>query len=259
MLRLLDRAINSLDQRLLLLAPPGSVPSFFLSVDISAERHQQLVREMQQMRGRIYLNDGAIQADQLSPDGLHQTPEDERSWHVLTVDPHQRVTGCAWYLEHDRTVKPQQLRVRHCPLARMQQWRELLWKSVESELDRARTEYLRYAEVGGWAVAKEGGCSAEGLVIALASYSLGQICGGCLGITTATVRHCSSSILRRLGGVPLELAGVPVPSYYDPKYRCEMELLRFDSRAPHPKYANLVARLRETMAHVTVVALPAPA
>jgi len=257
MLRLLERSINSLDQRLLLLAPPGKVPSFFRSVDVNAERHQQLVREMQQMRGKIYLSDGAIRADQLSPEGLHQTPEDAKSWHVLTVDKKQRVTGCAWYLEHDRVVKPRQLRVRHCPLARMKQWRELLWHSVEAELDRARSEYLRYAEVGGWAVAKEGGCSAEGLVIALASYSLGQICGGCLGITTATVRHCSSSILRRLGGAPLELEGVQVPSYFDPKYGCEMELLRFDSRAPHPKYAGLVERLRETMAHVTVVALPA--
>src|SRR5437660_12082167 len=69
MLRLLERSIDSLDQRLLLLAPPGWVPSFFHSIDVNAERHQQLVREMQQMRGKIYLSDGAIRADQLSSDG----------------------------------------------------------------------------------------------------------------------------------------------------------------------------------------------
>jgi len=256
MLKLLERTIHSLDRRLILLAPPGDVPSFFRSVDINKERHQQLVREMQRLRGQIYLSDGAIRPEQLSDDRRHVTPEDNKSWHLLTVDSRQRVTGCAWYLQHDEAVEPEELRVRYCPLARMKEWSELLWKSVEGEIARARREFIRYAEVGGWAVSKDSACSSEGLVIALAGYSLGQICGGCLGITTATVRHCSSSILRRLGGSPLEAAGVQVPSYYDPKYECEMELLRFDSRRPHPKYAGLVERLRETMAHVQVIGLP---
>ena len=256
MLRLLERTINTLDRRLILLAPPGNVPSFFRSVDINKERHQQFVTEMQRLRGQIYLTDGAIRPDQLSADRRHVTPEDNNSWHLLTVDSRQRVTGCAWYLQHDETVEPAELRVRHCPLAKMKEWSDLLWKSVEAEITRARREFLRYAEVGGWAVSKDAGCTSEGLVIALAGYSLGQICGGCIGITTATVRHCSSSILRRLGGSPLEASGVQVPSYYDPKYDCEMELLRFDSRCPHPKYAGLVERLRETMAHVQVIGLP---
>ncbi len=256
MLRFVERTLSALDQRLILLAPPGPVPSFFQRVQVDRPRHSALVREMQQLRGHIYLNDGAVRLEQLSPDRRHQTPEDSHSWHLLTVDREQRVTGCAWYLQHEEDVTARQLRVRRCPLARMKEWRDLLWDSVEGELDRARREFLRYAEVGGWAVARDAGCRAEGLVIALAGYSLGQICGGCLGITTATVRHCSSSILRRLGGAPLEAAGVAVPSYYDPMYSCEMEILRFDSRQPHPKYAPLVARLRETMAHVRVIALP---
>ena len=127
------------------------------------------------------------------------------------------------------------LRVRHTPLARSAEWRDKLWKGVESELKRARSERLRYAEVGGWAVSERSRCTSEGLVLALAGYSLGRICGGCLGITTATVRHCSSSILRRLGGAPLAADGAPVPSYYDSRYGCEMEILRFDSRRPNPK------------------------
>jgi hypothetical protein len=127
---------------------------------------------------------------------------------------------------------------------------------VEAELTRAREEYLKYAEVGGWAVAKESRCTSEGLLLALAGYSLGRICGGCLGLTTATVRHCSSSILRRLGGSPLEAGGKAVPSYYDPKYDCHMEILRFDSRKPNAKYADVIELLREKMANVKVIALP---
>ena len=256
MLRLLERTINTLDDRLLLLAPAGEIPEFFQNVSTDEDQHNRLVREMQALRGRVYLADGAVDKTQLSRDGRHQTAEDEKSWHLLTLDERQRVTGCAWYLQHDDEVKPHHLRVRHCPLALMATWRDKLWKSIESEIARAGRECLKYAEVGGWAVSERSRCTSEGLLLALAGYSLGGICGGCLGLTTATVRHCSASILRRLGGAPLTVDGTTVPTYYDPRYKCDMEILRFDSRRPNTKYASLVEALREKMANVRVIALP---
>jgi len=84
---------------------------------------------MQKLRGSVYLRDGAVSRKQLSPKGLHETVEDEKSWHLLMVNSHQ-VTGCAWYLEHENTVPVHHLRVRHCPLAKLDQWREKLWKAV---------------------------------------------------------------------------------------------------------------------------------
>ena len=168
------------------------------------------------------------------------------------VDRARRVTGCAWYLEHRSDVRVRDLRVRNSPLARMSEWRGKLWKGVEAELNRARAAQLNYAEVGGWAVSEQSRCTSEGLVLALAGYSLGRICGDCLGITTATVRHCSSSILRRLGGAPLQTEGGAIPSYYDPRYKCEMEILRFDSRSPTRNTASIEG-LREKMATVPVI------
>ena len=254
MLKLLERTVASLDQRLVLLAPNAGIPAFFRNVEHDSQNHRRLVREMQQLRGRIYYEDGALGREQLTADGLHDTDEDHKSWHLLMVDRRQRVTGCAWYMEHPSSVQVEHLRVRNTPLARSSEWRKKLWQGVESELQRARREHLRYAEVGGWAVSEESRCTSEGLVLALAGYSLGRICGGCLGITTATVRHCSSSILRRIGGAPLSADGAPVPSYYDPRYGCEMEILRFDSRRPNPKFNDLIERLRERMASVPIVA-----
>jgi hypothetical protein len=67
-------------------------------------------------------------------------------------------------------------------------------------------------------------------------YALARTLGGCIAVTAATVRNRSSSILRRLGGTSIEVDGYPVQRYYDPWYRCEMELLRFDSSAPEPRY-----------------------
>jgi hypothetical protein len=256
MLRLLERAINTLDDRLVLLAPPGDIPASFQNVVTDGHYHARLVREMQALRGKVYLADGAVDKTQLTRDGLHQTAEDNISWHLLTLDERQRVTGCAWYLQHDDAVHAHQLRVRHCPLALMAAWRDKLWRCVESEIVRARRECIRYAEVGGWAVSERSRRTSEGMLLALAGYSLGRICGECLGITTATVRHCSASILRRLGGAPLSLDGMAMPSYYDPRYKCEMEILRFDSRRPNSKYASLVDVLHEKMVNVRVIAPP---
>ena len=254
MRKLLERSIATIESRLVLLAPPDQeVADCFRNVMVDPIRHQQLVEEMQRLRGSIYVNDGAVKPEQLEAGGLHRTPEDQKSWHLLMLDGQGDVSSCAWYLEHKGTARFDELRVRNCPLAGVEGWRDKLWHAVESELTRARREQLRYAEVGGWAVSKRSRCTSEGLVLALAAYSLGRTLGGALGITTATVRHSSSTILRRIGGSLLECDGTTIPPYYDPKYDCQMELLRFDSRRPSSKYAALIDLLGRKLASIPVI------
>jgi len=256
MLKLLERNIATIEQRLVLVAPPAEmIPHVFKSVRVEPSEHHRLVREVQRMRGAVYLEDGAVQRDELSPDGLHQTPEDERSWHLLFMNGGQ-VTACAWLMVHTVEASFEQLRVRHTPLARMEDWRAKLWFAVELELAKARAEGWAFGEVGGWAVARESRCTSEGLLLALAAYSLGRKLGGARGMTTATVRHSSSTILRRLGGVPLTAQDEEIPPYHDPKYGCTMEILKFDARRPNAKYAPLVDMLRRKLAHVPVIASP---
>ena len=189
MLRLLERNIAAIEERLILLAPSAdSVGDGFRNVTFNRHRHAERVREMQRLRGKVYLEDGAIERRQLSTDGLHRTPEDERSWHLLMLGRDGRISACAWYLEHENTTSIRNLRVRNCPLAATESGRERLHAAVQSEIDRARQDGLSYAEVGGWAVSKQCRCTSEGLLLALAAYSLGRRLGGALGITTATVR-----------------------------------------------------------------------
>ena len=84
--KLLHRSIAAVESRLVLLTPPGvSIPSSFQNVEVDPDRHAELVGEMQRLRGRTYLQDGAVEPHQLTPDGLHQTPEDEKSWHLLML------------------------------------------------------------------------------------------------------------------------------------------------------------------------------
>lgn len=252
----LGRSIESADQRLVLLAPPFTViPAAFDNVDIDPTRHADLITQMQRLRGSIYLHDGALESQQLSIDGCHRTPEDDKSWHLLMIDDAGKVTACVWYMEHAPIAwSVDRLRVKHCPLADDPAWRDALRLAIERDLETAQRAGLGYAEVGGWAVTKDSRCTSEGLVLALGGYSLGRMLGGSLGITTATVRHCSSTILRRLGGSDLRVDGQIIPSYYDPRYKCEMELLRFDSRYPTPRYAGFIETLRKKLENVLVVA-----
>ncbi len=254
MLKLLDRSIATLDSRFVLVAPPDArVPEGFRNASIDPARHQRLVRGVQRLRGSVYLEDGAIQPHQLSPGNLHQTREDDRSWHLLFVDGQDRVTACTWLMEHPVETSFEDLRVHNSPLAQSREWRPKLWYAVEGDLARARAEGLAYTEIGGWAVSKESRCSTEGLILALAAFALGRRLGGAIGVTTATVRHASSKILKRLGGAHLHAKGEEIPPYFDPKYGCTMEILSFDSRHPNAKYASLVDMLSSQLAHVSTV------
>jgi len=255
MLNLLDRTIASASERILFVAPSAdSVCDVFRNVEIDESRHRQLVRDVQRMRGSIYVGDGAIQPHQLTSDGRHQTPEDETSWHMVLLNKERKVTASALYLEHDNTVSFEQLRARQCPLNQDPQWRPTLVESIESELRRARRERLKFVELGGWAVSDESRGTSSALAFALAVYAFSRRAGGALGMTTATFRHCSAMILKRLGGARFEADGVTLPPYYDPRYRCMMEMLRFDSRKPNPKYVYLIDRMRDTLAGMTIIA-----
>jgi hypothetical protein len=259
MLKALDRNIAAVSDRIVFVAPStAAVCDTFHHIDVDANRHQRLVRDVQRMRGSIYVKDGALQSHQLTADGRHQTPEDETSWHMLLLDKHQRVTACALYLEHDHNeVTFDQLRARHCPLTNEPEWRPAVERAIESELDRARREQLHYVELGGWAVSEDSRGTAGPLALALAVYGFSRRAGGALGITTATFRHCSATILKRLGGARFEVDGVTLPPYYDSRYQCMMEMLKFDSRRPNPKYLSLIDQVRDTLARITVVARPA--
>jgi len=119
--------------------------------------------------------------------------------------------------------------------------------AVERELVRARREGLRFGEVGGWAVDAKLRNSTESIRILLAMYGLLELLGGCLGVATATWRHQSAAILRRIGLSALESDGMELPPYFEPFYDCQMELLRFDSRHPNARYQDTVRDFSMTL------------
>jgi hypothetical protein len=252
--------LDSREGRLVLLAPAAALATErFSRTEANSRRHEQLMREMQRLRAKLYLEDGAIRPAEVSPDGCHRHPDDSRAWHLLSLGCNGEVRGCSRYVAHPHTVSFAQLGVRSAALSRSGEWGLALRTALESEIGQARARGLSFVEVGGWALDPAVRNTREALRIALGTYSLARALGGCIGITTATMRHCSAAILRRIGGRPLRNRAVELPSYYDSQYGCEMELLRFDSTELNPRFEPWVAELDTYLQSSTVIRREDPA
>jgi hypothetical protein len=245
--------------RLVLLAPADTfVPRRFENVQSSASRHEELLAGLQRLRGKLYLEDGAIQPEQLTSDERHRLPGDEHAWHIVALDRHGEVSGCSRYLAHPNTIPFYKLAVRNAALASSPEWGTMFREAVAQDVELARRRGVSYVEVGGWALTPKMRRTREALRVALATYGLARVLGGCIGITTATRRHCSSDVLRGIGGQPLKAKHVELPRYYDPHYACEMEALRFDSIRPTPRFEPWIDELCAHWLTAPVIRLEAP-
>lgn len=219
----------------------------------SEDYHSHVLAQLQRLRGRIYLQDGAIRPSDLTIDGRHVVDVDEKSWHLATVSPTGDLLGCARFHCHPGTVSYSKLGLTASPIAKSVEWGTKLRNSISSQLEQTRKAGLSYLELGGWALAEELRNTTEALTYVLASFAWSRNIGGALGVTTATVRNGSAGILRRMGGQSLTWEGEEIPPYYDRRYNCGMELLRFDSRNPNPKYLPTIEALQQEILRVPVI------
>ena len=247
------RLLQGSPRELVVLAPSTTdIPPHFTNVRTDAARYDKLLDKMQMLRGSVYLQDGAIQSNELS-DQRHRLEVDDRSWHLLILDSTGGVCGCARYREHPGEADFSHLSVSRSALASCSEWGDRFRSSVDAELALSRSFAVPYVELGGWALLQSVRCTTEALRLALSTYGLAQALGGGVGISTATSRNSSALILRRLGGQPLEYKRRQVPSYYDPQFRCEMEVLRFYSWAPNPRYTDWIAEIKSKLRNVPVL------
>jgi len=236
-----------------MLAPPSFDSSLFSTVDVNGFEYRRLLAAAQRLRGSIYVRDGAVQPRQLSSDGRHTQREDMNSWHLLTVDENGVPGACARCIQHENTASFSDLTVSRSALAKCKRWGKVLRTAVEDELHAAHSRDVLFFEIGGWAISESLRCSTEAVRMLISFYALMQLLGGVIGVSTATTRHSSSSIIRRIGGRSLLGMGVELPSYYDPEYKCEMEVIRFDSMAPNPRYISVIEECRAYLRNVTVI------
>lgn len=227
-----------------LIAPAGwSQVHRFFGATVDPAGHADLLRDVQRFRGRSYLADGAVREGDLTSDGrLHQQVDND-SWHLVIRDDDGNIISCARYYS-SHSPRFESTTTAKSALAQSPIWRPKVERVVENAIHLAKQRGALFAEVGGWCVADAARNTRQALNSVLYMFALGEVLGGTIGLSTATTRHASSSILQRLGARKASLFGEPLPSYFDPRFECEMELLQFDSLRPAPRYAQQVAEYR---------------
>lgn len=229
-------------KRILLAPSRRTATRYFTQTSNSPSRHRKLLFALQRFRGSHYFADGALQENELTSDGRHVQEADSDSWHLLTLDDHDRIMSCARYLENtDLTFES--TGASQSALAQNPVWNAPLRTAVNEAIQSAQMRGMRFAELGGWCVSRDCRNSTQAVRTVLSMYALGEILGGTVGLSAATMRHSSSTILQKLGGTRLKGAGEPLPSYMEPKYGCEMELLQFDTSRPASRYAETISAL----------------
>jgi len=239
--------------RFAVLPPSPAVPGVFRNIEIDSRRRGDLMARMQRLRGRVYAGDQAIRKSDLTSDGRHKMSIDEHSWHVLSLDQDDNVVACLRFLDETQARGFDDLFVRHAAMAKCPTFGMRFRTAVEQSLRLARQGAMRFGEVGGWAVAEEHRGTAEPLRIILATYGLLELLGSCAGVATATFRHSSARILRKIGLSALAVGGEELPPYQDPQYGCQMQALQFDSRRPNPRFRESIADLTRDLAMAPVV------
>ncbi len=240
--------------RVQLLAPAQAGPLVSnASISADAELHLHYLSSLQRLRAQAYLEDGAIEPWQIDGNGRFWMDGDEESWHFLLVDEQENAVACLRLFLHENTVSVDRLRLMHSSIAKDPVWGAKLRVAVEEELAEARRAKIGYAELGGWAIAAGYRCTKAAVETLLASYAWGQMVGGCISSCTATIRHRSATILRRIGGKSLCANSETIPPYSDPQYGCLMEILRFDSREVDTRFVKLVEETRRKLEVSTVI------
>lgn len=226
------------------------VPRSLVRNTVSSDTHLKLMTGIQKLRGKVYREYEGIAATLLS-DGRHcQGKLDEESWHILLQDSRGEVRGCARY--RPITDGFEQLTCSKSSLAKSATSARALRLAFEQQFELARQRGGHFGEAGAWAIDESARCSTAAVNIALMSFALAARLGAEIAVTTATTRHASSAILKRLGAQPF---GGFEP-YFEPMFGCEIEVLQLDMTNLQDRYLAKLAQLQSVLADVEVICPP---
>ena len=221
---------------------------------IDPAAHRLRVSEIQAVRGQIYFEDGAIPKSALDAQGRYGAEGDFDHWHVVVSDSASNVCGCVRL----RLLHPDQdLNELHTykVLARLpedQQGRYL--RAADAHRMKALDDNVSFGEVSGLALTKKFRRSSAGITLAVACWSVFRLLGNAMPLGTSTLRHGWAERLQGLGGFALTCGNEPLPPFYDDYFRCEMQLLGFDSRRIVPSCEPLVEEIHSHVLDSTIVA-----
>jgi hypothetical protein len=246
--------------RTVVLASDGAyVPTECTNVAQNDSTYAGYVERIRSFRERIWQADGAIPQNGQDPHMDHFASFDEVGCHAILMNGADELVGCARYLMWD--LRSGNFRLEQLALfpflTRMASEQRALFVSaiqyfLDDSLARSPVSYRRLMESGGWAVdRREENRYAAPLLVAIGfALGLSNLC--LVGLSAATVRHRSNSILKRLGMFELRYRSQALPTFFDPYHGCDMEILG-SCRSPSQLIGPTVADYTGNFADIEVL------
>ena len=250
------------DVNLTVVAPSADrIPEWLPNVLVDEGVYSDTIDDIQRFRGYVYVQDKAIPTSALDTQGRHVSEYDYHAWHLILRDRRQDLCGAirvgiVAYGAENRNMDDLQI-VQY--LSRMTpEGKAPLETSVMAFLNRCYSLQPSICEPGAWAVAEDVRKGRLAPVLAASIWSLLRAVGGAAGVATATTRHQSSEILRKMGGFELFADGLPLPAFYDAHHDCLIELVGFDSGYLNPRLEATVLEVEEYINDLPIITRPTP-
>ncbi len=214
--------------------------------------------ELFKMRGSVYLQDGAISEENLDKFGKYVSPHDKYSWQVLLLDsskkPHGGLRIRFWDFENIRahfmqTHAKELIDRMDCDNQKVYQ--ESIIRFLDEEM---RTKF--FGEVAGLVITDYEKNSPAALLLVAFCFAFGEFVGGFNALVSATERHYSNRIMRKIGGhrIPHKETKEYLNTFFDSKYNCNMEYIVFESACPAALIQDLCKKIQEKLKTTLVLA-----
>lgn len=228
-----------------LLAPRRHVPAEYTCVIRDSLQHQCWLKRAQMLRGRAYLEDGAVDASHLDQDGRLISHWDMDSWHIIAREGDE---ACATmrFTFHRNAVDPDHLGLASSSVFQTPDAARI-HRAVRTYQEKCLDAGDIFGEVGGWAAESLRRGGRKSAAVALSPWPLCRSVGRVRALSTVTSRNHSIGILTRIAAVPLGDEQGQVPSWFDERYGCDMYLSAFTTWDLHDEFEDDARRLAELL------------
>jgi hypothetical protein len=240
------------DNHFLLLAPPNAqIPAAFTRVENNTELHEAWLTKALQLRGQVYLSDGAIREEQLDEKKRHFSRLDPLSWHFLVLSPEEKIRGVmrcqVWYTK-ERLPDLSELNI-YALIERMEnpELRQKFETTIEPFIKQPTTKKC-FMEVSALAVDNSSQGFTIGSMLGISGYSIANLKNAYAAVGAGTDRHHTARFYHKLGGFSFRNINNPeevLPPFHDSGYACQMDIMGFVNPAPAIK--DMVSILEEKL------------
>lgn len=207
--------------------------------------HEGALQMIRRFRGAMCLSNGLVPAEAVDATGCHYLSCDSLNYHLLLSEPNGKLAACLRVRFHALGTTASGLRMfesirRIPPVYRAS-------SSLNEALLEGRRKQLGVAELGGWVAAPVWRESLAAQMLPVFAWALVRQVQESVMLEHADATGETPSILRSVGGRPLDHQGMRIPAVHDAHHGRPMEVLTAHSCVARDELHFQVEEAREVL------------